>query len=1085
MDNYTGRQIGHYRILRQLGTGAFATVYLAEHLYIEKLAAIKILHLAMEAHSHSTFQEEARINARLDHPHIIRLLDFGFYEQMPYLVMEYAPNGTLRQLYPQGQRMPPQQIIKYVQQIAEALDYAHQKNVIHRDVKPENLLLNSTYDLVLSDFGIAVVQQTQPSLSAQQIGGTPHYMAPEQFRGKSLPNSDQYALGIMVYEWICGEVPFSGNAFTLAYQHNEQTPTHLDQRLQGISPDVDDVVSRALAKDPAQRFAHVGDFAWALEKALFSAQLSHQNNTSVNQALDLPLHPSANTPFMPAMSRDQQSMPAPVAPNALQRIQVVPNQQQDHLNIPNQISSAPAPILTTDSPFPKTPSPPSQQNTSNLNRQRLLRRVRSFWIMGVLEQSVSGAALVELDLREAPDAVANPWQQILPPSYVLHRAEQRKSIMQYYHDADEELLILGAPGSGKTTVLLTLARDLLTQAEQNEQSLVPVVFNLSTWSHHQSLATWLVDELESKYQVKRKLGQQLMKADLILPLLDGLDEVASGERMACVEAINQYRRAYGSSPLVVCSRSADYLAQKERVLLNKAVMIQPLSMQQAYEYLAGAGSSLHALRVALQKETALRELMQTPLLLRMLALTYYNAPLPEGLSTSSPDEQIQQVLERYIERMLARGGHRVGYTPQETQHWLAWLARHLQQRNQKLFYIERLQPDCFEEQLTRQRYPRFIVGPLFGMAGGGLTIGFLIIHYWFSNQALPFFQNNNPVLLASLALLLVLINGVMVGWINGALYQRQTAKVVDSLAQQKWGRRGQRIVRGIADALIMGLFIGLPIGYTSIYYQASNLSAQMLLLLGTVAFHSFVGGLFLFMVDWFLDIQTTKIQPAEILAWSWSKFLRTFFKYLGIGFLYILALGLSTVGIFFLGSKWAATSNNSSSMYTIDLIIGGIGVIMLLVLAYTLVAALFKGITKALSTNILDTRAITTPNQGIRRSARHSLLIGLVSLFLLVGIPALIVTRFHFALAITQIIVISIMLIFVPIVLIIALRVGGMPCIQHFVLRWLLKREKAMPWNYPRFLDYASEHILLQKVGGGYMFVHRFVLEYFASLDIK
>src|SRR6202043_2647066 len=93
------------------------------------------------------FQEEARINARLDHPHIIRLLDFGFYEHMPYLVMEYAPNGTLRQLHTRGSRIPPPQMIQYVSQIAEALDYAHQQNVIHRDVKPENLLLNSKHEL--------------------------------------------------------------------------------------------------------------------------------------------------------------------------------------------------------------------------------------------------------------------------------------------------------------------------------------------------------------------------------------------------------------------------------------------------------------------------------------------------------------------------------------------------------------------------------------------------------------------------------------------------------------------------------------------------------------------------------------------------------------------------------------------------------------------------------------------------------------------------------------------------------------------------------------------------------------------------
>src|SRR5579884_2537654 len=250
MIDYTGRQIGHYRILRQLGMGAFATVYLAEHVYIEKLAAIKILHIAINAQSYREFREEARINARLEHPHIIRLLDFGFYEQMPYLVMEYAPNGTLLQRYPKKSLIPPQQIVSYVTQIAEALDYAHQQNVIHRDVKPENLLLNSKNELMLSDFGLAVVQQTQQSSSAKGIAGTPLYMAPEQFRGTSLPASDQYALGIMVYEWLCGEPPFSGNAYALSYQHVEQLPRPLSTQIHNISPAIDAAVLRALAKDP-------------------------------------------------------------------------------------------------------------------------------------------------------------------------------------------------------------------------------------------------------------------------------------------------------------------------------------------------------------------------------------------------------------------------------------------------------------------------------------------------------------------------------------------------------------------------------------------------------------------------------------------------------------------------------------------------------------------------------------------------------------------------------------------------------------------------------------------------------------------
>ncbi len=140
--------------------------------------------------------------------------------------------------------------------------------------------------------------------------------------------------------------------------------------------------------------------------------------------------------------------------------------------------------------------------------------------------------------------------------------------------------------------------------------------------------------------------------------------------------------------------------------------------------------------------------------------------------------------------------------------------------------------------------------------------------------------------------------------------------------------------------------------------------------------------------------------------------------------------------------------------------------------------AVSKGLNSGLSTSLLDPHNIALPNQGIRRSARNSLLVGLASLFFIVGIPILVVILFKWTF------LLPILLSITPlIVLTIALRIGGTACIQHFVLRWLLWWERAIPWNYPHFLDYATEHVLLQKVGGGYMFVHRFLLEYFASLE--
>src|SRR5690348_987372 len=176
MADRVGQQLGNYRLLRLVGRGAFAEVYLGEHQYLERLAAIKVLHVQMEPKNQEQFRREARTIAHLQHPHIVQVHDFGLDDQTPYLVMEYTPGGTLRSQHPKGTRLPLEQIVTYVKQIASALDSAHQQHVIHRDIKPENLLLTARHEILLSDFGLAVVQRSLDSLSTQDPAGSPLYM---------------------------------------------------------------------------------------------------------------------------------------------------------------------------------------------------------------------------------------------------------------------------------------------------------------------------------------------------------------------------------------------------------------------------------------------------------------------------------------------------------------------------------------------------------------------------------------------------------------------------------------------------------------------------------------------------------------------------------------------------------------------------------------------------------------------------------------------------------------------------------------------------------------------------------------------
>ena len=201
MTDRVGQQLGNYRLLRLLGHGGFADVYLGEHIYLQSQAALKLLHSQLSEEEAARFVTEARTLARLSHPHIVRVLDFAVHEGLPFLVMEYAPGGSLRMRHPAGTRLPLASIVSYVRQVASALQYAHEQHFMHRDVKPENLLLGAREEVLLADFGLATLAPASSrSTQAKEppLNGTTAYLAPEQLQGKPRPASDQYALGVVV-----------------------------------------------------------------------------------------------------------------------------------------------------------------------------------------------------------------------------------------------------------------------------------------------------------------------------------------------------------------------------------------------------------------------------------------------------------------------------------------------------------------------------------------------------------------------------------------------------------------------------------------------------------------------------------------------------------------------------------------------------------------------------------------------------------------------------------------------------------------------------------------------------------------------
>ncbi len=208
MADRVGQQFGNYRLVRLLGQGGYAGVYLGQHMRLKQQAAIKILHAHLTDQEAEHFQQEAQLISTLVHPAIVRVFDYDVQDGVPFLVMDYAPNGSLQRRYPKGSVVPLSVIVSSIKQVAGALQYAHDQKLIHCDVKPENILLGRRDEVLLSDFGIATVAHSTSSLSAQPTVGTLANMAPEQIEGHPRAASDQYSLGVVVYEWLCGSRPF-------------------------------------------------------------------------------------------------------------------------------------------------------------------------------------------------------------------------------------------------------------------------------------------------------------------------------------------------------------------------------------------------------------------------------------------------------------------------------------------------------------------------------------------------------------------------------------------------------------------------------------------------------------------------------------------------------------------------------------------------------------------------------------------------------------------------------------------------------------------------------------------------------------
>lgn len=669
------------------------------------------------------------------------------------------------------------------------------------------------------------------------------------------------------------------------------------------------------------------------------------------------------------------------------------------------------------------------------NRQTLLSKVNNFWVKNVLEMSLHGQALLDLGLEERRDLVNHPWDITWQTDQSGPRSlPSGTQLMQLFDQmgAGRSLLILGDPGSGKTTTLLELARDLIARAEQDIDQLIPVVFNLSSWmGEKQAIAQWLIEELTTKYQVPKQTGTDWVQGQQLLLLLDGLDEVQADRRDACVQALNQFSQQSGTD-LVICSRIKDYEALSNRLQCQAAILIQPLSLPQIDRFFQQSGPDLTTIRTLLQADPALQELAKSPLMLSIMTLAYRGMKLSD-VPTGSLEDSRRHLFSQYTDRMLQRRGNAQIYPPAHVKHWLHHLAQQMQQQSQTVFLIEQMQPQW----LPRNSAWIYQLG--FGLIFWTLTLSlYLPTAIWIARLL-------GATGTVSIGILMTLVPGVIWAMIFIALGSRLFSPLGRLLFACASGIVLASLTAQMLDAPLLGLLSG--IGYAA--------------LLGIAAA--------------FVD---NHIHPIAIQSWSWGNARRTFlngmqwglifgaFAGLGIGLIDAIRLGI-TFTVF--EALDGSTPISSAITWGHRLIVGGFLTLangFTLALIFQLLGGVIRGVTGGFSGTQVTTT--TFPNQGIWESVKN---MGIQSLIGAVGV------------GLTSLLIGTPIIAGIFLGLLFGLSGPGLASLKHLLLRLVLYWNRRIPWNYARFLDYATSCILLQKVGGGYIFIHRLLLEHFAALD--
>lgn len=707
-----------------------------------------------------------------------------------------------------------------------------------------------------------------------------------------------------------------------------------------------------------------------------------------------------------------------------------------------QVSSLPSsqPALTSTNQM--AIHPPGQRGTVSRPRYKqliLLHKVNNFWVEGVLEQSEQESKLLELSLRSCDEVIEHPWQEIIGSArFDLKAAPRKESLFDLFTGSDRALLILGEPGAGKTTTLISLARDLIKRAVSYESEPIPVILNLASWvEQRHPLAKWVAEELTAKYQIPRRLAAKWVDDDDLVLLLDGLDEVPDRLRPRCIKVINQFRNEHGLTGITICSRSEEYHTAGVRLKLSGAVAVEPLSSNQIDDYLNAAGPRLASLKKAVNQDANLKQMARSPLMLSIMgqAYSYSQEDLAGILSSSSEAMETpipfwrRHLFQTYVANMFQRRPIPDHFSPEQTKQWLGWLARKMFAHSHAHFLVEQLQPSWLPDRRWRWIY-MFTTGFILGLVGGVIM--------WLFLQLL---RESNPFLPAPLSsfladflqitqgraevFTLILANivlGLVVALLQGYYFERQLIKQDFSEGPRRTYWRHLAVI-----GLVVGSLTIVTVSLVGLPSVAIVWGVAEVILFVTAARYIYGRS--------YLD----EIRTVEALSWSWLS----------------AAKGLAT-GLFFALIAEVLGKLIFEAPVTID-------------------SALILGFGGFILGGLRGRRveAKSRPNQGIVLSFRNSFIAASLS-SLLIGLVTWLVRSPQYALlagGLTFIIAGSLL--------------GGNNVIKHYLVRTFLWIHGDIPWRYVKFLDSAASLTFLRKVGGSYIFLHRLLQSYFATLPLS